>query len=224
MNSNPAANGKTRFNRAVSRRPAWKERVGRGAGLARAAACLTLLGVGCAERIPVEAGKQILALKSTADSAEFRSNLQSVQSSGPPAGSTNQLAIYKGESITLTFVSSECAGVPDVMEVRGPVAAVLGNNACVDPWPPQTLGPSPSDGILDFVLTDPRFGRGPYAVTGTYPDYTVYVEDGFMDFDYNDNILACHFTPPNCPPSGDTVHTAGGEPSARSRIQELYVG
>jgi hypothetical protein len=96
------------------------------------------------------------------------------------------------------------------------VAAILGDDACVEPWPPQTLGPSPSDGILDFVLTDPRYGRGPYAVTGTYPDYTVYVEDGFGDLDYNDNILSCHFTPANCPPSGDQVLD---DPAARHQFR-----
>lgn len=55
---------------------------------------------------------------------------------------------------------------------------------------------------------------------GTWPDYTVYVEDGYGDGDYNDNILTVHFTPPTCPPSGDSVLD---DPVARRQFRDALL-
>lgn len=147
-----------------------------------------------------------IVLLTAADSTRFlASRSATLIAASPPQGSVDRSYIYTGETITVTITSAECSGVGDVMEVRGPVSGTVSTDACNGVGSSITLGPSPSDGPLQFVLTDQRYGSGPFAVTGTYPDFTVYVEDGFGDLDYNDNILSLHFTPPTCPPSGDPV-------------------
>lgn len=72
--------------------------------------------------------------------------------------------------------------------------------ACFDISRTLDLGPAPSCGALSFVLTDPRFGSGPFRVRGTYSNYTVKCEDGFGDVDFDDNILSVVVTPDLCNP------------------------
>jgi hypothetical protein len=191
---------------------------------------LSILVSACTDRSPV-ATRAPVVLLTAADSAYFRANRFEalLPTSGPPQGSVNHLSISAGETITVTITSAECSGVGDVMEVQGPVSGVISTDACQGTGASITLGPSSTDGALSFVLTDQRFGSGPFAVTGAYPDYTVYVEDGFGDGDYNDNILSVHFTPPNCPPSGDTLGIPGGtahpldDPAVRHGLKDALL-
>lgn len=168
------------------------------------------LGAACSDRFPAGAPRSsrrlLTPLLTAADSAQFTASRQTAQiAASPPAGSVDHAYIYIGETVTVTITSADCSGMGDVMEVRGPVSGIVSSDACNGVGSSITLGPVTSDGPLQFVLTDQRFGSGPFAVTGTYPDFTVYAEDGYGDQDYNDNILSVHFSPPNCPPSGDAV-------------------
>ena len=114
------------------------------------------------------------------------------------------IAIDSGEIVTVTIVSAECSGVGDVLEVHGPVSGVVSTDACVE-LASRTFGPSPGDGELTFTLTDQRFGSGTFRVSGSFPSYTVEMEDGFGDGDFNDNVLSVVFEEPPCPPTGDPV-------------------
>lgn len=98
--------------------------------------------------------------------------------------------IRKGDMVTITIIEGECASQGTITSVSGPVSGVISSNACHDVGASITLGPSPSDGILSFVMDDPRFGPGSFRVSGGYPRYTVFLEDGFGDGDFNDNVLS----------------------------------
>ena len=135
------------------------------------------------------------------------------------ASAAGGIPIDSGEIVTVTIVSAECSGVGDVLEVHGPVSGVVSTDACVEVGASRTFGPSPSDGELTFTLTDQRFGSGPFRVSGSFPNYTVEMEDGFGDGDFNDNVLSVVFEEPPCPPTGDPVLD---DPGVRSGMSDLF--
>src|SRR2546430_17500956 len=114
---------------------------------------------------------------------------------GPPAGSVDRAYIYVGETITVTIASGECSGMGDVMEVRGPVSGTVSTDACNGVGSSITLGPATADGPLQFVLTDQRFGSGPFAGTGPHPDFPGHPEDGFRAQDHNKQSMSLALTP-----------------------------
>jgi len=142
------------------------------------------------------------------------------QSTDAVALSGGGIPIDSGDVVTVTIVSAECSGVGDVLEVHGPVSGVVSTDACFDVGASQTFGPSPSSGELTFTLTDQRYGSGTFRVSGSYPHYTVEMEDGYGDGDFNDNILSVVFEADSCPPTGDPVLDDPGVRAGMSQLLE----
>jgi hypothetical protein len=132
--------------------------------------------------------------------------------------------LFSGDRVNIRIVDAECSGVGDVLTISGPVSGTVSTDACFDIGRSLDLGPAPASGALSFILTDPRFGSGPFRVSGTYPNYTVECEDGFGDLDFNDNILSVVVTPDLCNlfgsnPTGDAPLD---DPAVQQELKHLW--
>ena len=162
------------------------------------------------------------SLASSADSAAFLRQRGTV--SPTTVLQPGAAELFSGDRVHVEIVSAECASVGDVLTVSGPVSGTVSTNACFDVGAFVDLGPAASSGALTFTLNDPRFGFGPFRVSGTYPNYTVECEDGFGDLDYNDNILSVVVTPDTCNlfgsnPTGDA---ALDDPAVQEDLKHLW--
>ena len=103
---------------------------------------------------------------------------------------TAGIPVNVGDVVTVTIVSANCSGQGSITAVSGVLSGVVSTNACHDQGASITLGPSPGAGSLTFSITDPRFGSGSFQVSGSFPNYTVGLDDGYGDGDFNDNVLS----------------------------------
>lgn len=137
----------------------------------------------------------------------------------PLASVVETVPIKKGESVLVTVVSASCAAQGDVVSVSGALSGVIATDVCHVTPPPVTLGPAPQDGELLFTDSGP-WGTGGTKVSGSYPDYTVSMGDGYGDGDYNDAVLSVHII---CPifdgPTGDMLLD---DPEVRAVLQKLW--
>lgn len=153
--------------------------------------------------------------------AERRANpgarSQSLQSFG------GGITIRKGSSVTVTVISSECASKGTQLVVSGATGGVVTSDACYDAGATATFGPAEGSGELFFAMVDPRFGTGSFQVSGSHPSYTVYMEDGYGDGDYNDAVLSVTVEGEDCPlfdsPTGDP---ALDDPDIQAGIKEIW--
>lgn len=122
------------------------------------------------------------------------------------AAATQTIPIKKGESALIAVVSADCAAQGDVVSVSGALSGTIGTDVCHVIPPPVTLGPATQDGQLLFQDSGP-WGTGGTLVSGSYPNYTVSMGDGYGDNDYNDAVLTCTILGNLCPPtaSADSI-------------------
>lgn len=181
----------------------WK---GRSAGLAGAASILVLsLACESAERpadtlqgpepgSPAEA----LVRKDSAlpnvgpstpeDSAAFLAQRDTAPR-GVKAEAILGVPVSRDDIVHISVVSTNCAAGDNAISVSGPVSQVLFSDACHASGS-VSLGPMPDDGLLVFTIIGPTWGTGDFRMSGEYPSYTLYFDDGFGDGDYNDVVLA----------------------------------
>lgn len=100
------------------------------------------------------------------------------------------LPVQLGDVVVVTIISAACTGQGSVTAVSGVLSGTVSTDACHAVGASLTLGPAPSDGELTFSITDPRFGSGSFQVSGSFPSFTVGLDDGFGDGDFNDNVLS----------------------------------
>lgn len=191
----------------------------------RASALLLAAGlVACndATRPATEGARLRTPLVSSVDSAAFLRQRGLLVVASVLQGGVAEL--FSGDRVNIRIVDAECSGVGDVLTVSGPVSGTVSTDACFDIGRSLDLGPALASGALSFVLSDPRFGSGPFRVSGTYPNYTVECEDGFGDLDFNDNILSVVVTPDLCNlfgsnPTGDA---SLDDPAVQQELKHLW--
>lgn len=128
-----------------------------------------------------------LQLRTASDSAAFLAQRSEGVS---PQSHSGGVTIHAGESAVMTITSAECASIGSVLTVSGALSGTISNDACRDVGATLTLGPAGADGFLFFEHNDPRFGPGSFQFTGTHPSFTVFMEDGFGDGDFNDSVIS----------------------------------
>lgn len=128
-----------------------------------------------------------LQLRTASDSAAF---LAQRGESVSPQSHSGGVTIHAGESAVMTITSAECASIGSVLTVSGALSGTISTDACRDVGASLTLGPAAADGLLFFEHNDPRFGPGSFQFTGTHPSFTVFMEDGFGDGDFNDSVIS----------------------------------
>ncbi len=144
----------------------------------------------------------LVTAQDSADALEAHSGagigIQSHQSSGV-------VAIHAGDMAVVTVVSASTARCESV-GVFGVISQTLfsGVGSCGGVGRSTMIGPAPTDGSLFFALTSSS--RSQALVDGQFPDYTVRLDDGLFDADFDDVILSVKIRTP-CPPgsSGDAV-------------------
>lgn len=148
-----------------------------------------LLLLGCEGESPTTRALSTVSTNEAAhDSAAFlASRSERIQQVQPLASGVE---IFAGDQVTIIVTTAECASQGTVLSVSGPVSGIISSDACRGTGASVTLGPSPADGHLSFVMDDPRFGPGAFQYSGSYPSYTVYMEDGYGDGDFNDAVLS----------------------------------
>jgi hypothetical protein len=110
------------------------------------------------------------------------------------------ITVCQGDTVTVTITSAECSGIGDVLYFGGVLTLVVSHDACFDVGATTTVIAS-SRGPIWPILDDPRFGYGTFRVEGALPQFTVYVEDGYGDGDFDDNILTIRIGhPTDCAP------------------------
>ncbi len=130
------------------------------------------------------------SLRTSEDSAAFLTR-RGARSGGPLLDSHfGGVTVHAGETAIITIVSAECAGIGDVLTVSGTLSGTVSTDACRDVGATLVVGPAGADGFLEFVLLDQRFGSGTFLFFGNHPNFTVLMEDGFGDGDFNDAVLS----------------------------------
>jgi PKD repeat protein len=112
--------------------------------------------------------------------------------------------------LTVTLVSRDCQFAENRLEITSPIQQIVFTNGCTEPISPVTLdGPNADKSFDAGTQIQARFTQGvrdetdPPAVppaievTGTFPDWTISIDDGGNptgpgEPDFNDIVLAVH--------------------------------
>ena len=155
-------------------------------------------------------------LRTAEDSAGFL-RLGSGSETMTLSTSPTSISLSAGESIVVTIVSTECSGDPETVKVYGVISQVVASGSCATlAGTTVTLGPATASGTISFKATHQQYGEGPAgAVTGMLPEYTVGMNDGYGDTDYDDVVISVRIV---CPRVGDPIID---HPDFRSRYDSL---
>lgn len=104
--------------------------------------------------------------------------------------------IRAGEEAVVTVIGAETSRAEEVA-VRGAIEADLfpcvggcGTSDSDNVGATATVGPASSDGNLEFILPLGLVGTGVVRVEGSRPSFTVRMDDGIIDFDFDDVVLS----------------------------------
>jgi hypothetical protein len=142
-------------------------------------------------------------LQTAADSVAFqKSEAYGGSSTLSSAAVVTALQLQMGDYLLVTVSSTDCSGDPEQVTVGGVISGTVFSASCVTlPGMQKVIGPATAYGTVYFVASHPYYGGGPRgSVTGTEPDYSVGLNDGYGDTDYNDVVLSVSLTSP--PASG----------------------
>jgi hypothetical protein len=143
-------------------------------------------------------------LQTAADSLAFQNSTAYGQSASTMSTATvvTGLQLQIGDYLSVTVSSTDCSGDPETVTVGGVITGTVFSASCLTlPGTQKVIGPATAYGTVYFVATHPEYGAGPRgSVSGTEPDYSVGLNDGYGDTDYNDVILSVSLT--SAPPSG----------------------
>jgi len=109
--------------------------------------------------------------------------------------------IHEGDRAVVTVASASTSRGEQVA-VQGVITQLLfscvggcGTSESDNVGISTTIGPAPADGTLEFILPLAAGGTGLARVSGAYPSYTVEMDDGLVDRDFNDVVLSVEITP-----------------------------
>lgn len=151
------------------------------------------------------------------DASNAQSTAQQTITITPPAecGSvTCTLSVTAKATLTATIVSHDCEFTGNRLRITSPITQTVFINGCNAPLntPITITGPNP-DGSFDAGTqiqaeftqgvgkpTDPERGTPAIQLTGTYPDWTINIDDGGNptgpgEPDFNDIVVTVHATP-----------------------------
>jgi hypothetical protein len=150
------------------------------------------------------------------DSAAFSAARVQTGATSLSASGTS-ISLSAGESILVTVISTECSGNPETVKVYGVISGVVASGSCATlTGTTITLGPATASGTISFKATHEVYGEGPAGlVNELVPGYTVGMNDGYGDTDYDDVIISVFIV---CPPVGDSIID---HPDFRSRYDSL---
>lgn len=103
------------------------------------------------------------------------------------------ICIQSGKYITVTVNQASSTGNPETLTVEGALNGQMFSGASASlVGQTKTFGPTTSGGNLEFLAWHQQYASGPVGLvtwTSTGGPYTVGLNDGFGDFDYNDIII-----------------------------------
>jgi hypothetical protein len=114
------------------------------------------------------------------------------------ASGVTTIALKAGDQVTVRVMSNECSGNPETVIMYGVLSAPIASGSCAGGLVGKgaTIGPASADGTIYFTATHQVYGEGPPGnVTGADPDYTVGLNDGYGDTDFNDVIISVKVSP-----------------------------
>lgn len=159
---------------------------------------LTLVGCRADQLGPANQGALSRKLLTAADSAAFRASGAYGADAFSSTTVVTTLQLYPGDWLLVTVTSTECSGNPETVNVGGVISGVVLAGSCPElPGTQKVIGPATAYGTVYFTATHQVYGTGPRGqVTGAEPDYSVGLNDGYGDTDFNDVILSVSLTPP----------------------------
>lgn len=174
-----------------------------------------MLIAACDRNIPTSpdnSGKWIRAAAGKTDSTAKVSGA----TNGATTAAVSTISLFRGDQITVTVQSAECSGNPETANMLGVLSGLVASGACDGGLVGESsaFGPAGADGTISFTATHQEFGTGALgSVSGVYPDYTVGLNDGYGDTDFNDVVLFVHVIrnygqlacTPQIPTRGQTV-------------------
>jgi len=153
------------------------------------------------------------------DASSAQSTAQQTITITPPAplecnGVTCTLSVTAKATLTATIVSHDCEFTGNRLRITSPITQNIFTNGCTAPLnqPITITGPNP-DGSFDAGTEiqaeftqgvgkpeDPERGTPAIQLTGTYPDWTINIDDGGNptgagEPDFNDIVVTVHATP-----------------------------
>ena len=153
----------------------------------------------------------------TADSAVLAS--ESLKYSAISALATvTTIQLELGDSILVSVQSTDCSGNPETVSVSGVITGVISGSCVTLPGTTVKLGPATANGTVSFRATHHFYGQGRAGeVSGSFPAYTVGMNDGYGDTDYNDVVVSVNVIF-HCPQSNDPIIN---HPDFKSRYDSL---
>jgi hypothetical protein len=155
----------------------------------------------------------------SADSAAFLADFPGGSSSSLALATVTTISLEAGDSILVSVQSTDCSGNPETVNVYGVISGVVVSGSCLTlTGTTVQLGPAAVAGTVSFRATHDFYGQGPAGnVSGSLPSFTVGMNDGYGDTDYNDVIISVRVIF-HCAPSGDFVLD---HPDFKSRYDSL---
>lgn len=137
-------------------------------------------------------------LMTSADSAAYLASGAAGSSPTLSAEAAVAIMIHAGESATVTVTSastSRCETIGVSGAIQDGDIFPLGIGGCGGTESDNvgqvvTIGPAAADGTLSFSISSSPSSVA--RVGGSFPDYTVNLDDGLFDFDFDDVVLAVH--------------------------------
>lgn len=160
-----------------------------------------LLSSACDKNMPTrpdaESRRLITKLMTAADSAAFFESRKTASGSITTIAGQTLIPVKAADTIVVHVDSNECSGNPETVRVYGVINQTIVAGSCDGGLmgTTVTLPPPATDGSIYFTATHQEFGEGPAGqVSGEPPSYTVGLDDGAGDLDYNDVILTVTIT------------------------------
>lgn len=122
------------------------------------------------------------------------------------AAAVTSISLLAGDSLLISVVSTDCSGNPETVTVYGVISSIVASSSCATlPGTVVKVGPATTNGTVSFKATHQSYGEGPSGqVSGFFPDFTVGMNDGYGDTDYNDVVISVHVIF-HCPPTSDPI-------------------
>jgi hypothetical protein len=139
--------------------------------------------------VPNSSGASSRATAGTIDSTAKRAGTPS----GVTTAAVSVISLQAGDKVNVFVQSYECSGNPETVIMSGILSGVVASGSCAGGLGGQggTFGPASGAGTISFTANHQDYGTGPAgAVSGANPNYTVGLNDGYGDTDFNDVILS----------------------------------
>jgi|GEM_PF-4289770 len=171
------------------------------AALLGAGVLLALAACDGGRQAPITGAPAAGALRTPADSAAaLRRNLALWNSGarGSLSAAAAGIPVQAGQRLVITVTGAESSRCEDV-SVTGAINELVLHevggcygNPNYGIGKTATTSAAAADGTVDVIMSTGAGGTGLSQISGSYPDYTVALDDGLYDADYNDVVLSVH--------------------------------